>query len=347
MSVSAQTGAIGWKIQSAKGAAPAAPYYWHKVISAEFAPVQDQRPMPPEVGGSGLPSSTLKTGAWGAGRMSIIPRLNSIGWLLLSALGEATASGTGPYYHAFPGAADALATRYLSVRRVVPQASGKFGETFSDAKVVALSFTAVPGQQLAVEAQLAALSFSATATPTGAGWDPTTDGGYESEANIPIATKGSIELPDGTPHTTITNFRLDIVNNTPNIQEERVLGSYFPHDVTVLSRNIIIRMTMFWQDALLWRNIYYNGGTSWSPDVWWGGSPFQAEFQTPGNMAGAGYGGRFGISIPSNGIAWSCDPVPLAGGRTIMMNLTGIVNDNSTGLDYEVYIANSKAGAYS
>ena len=64
-------------------------YRFYALSSCGLAPVKTHGTLPPEIGGRALTAGAYVTGAWGAGPVSIIPRLDDrLGWLLLAAFGD-------------------------------------------------------------------------------------------------------------------------------------------------------------------------------------------------------------------------------------------------------------------
>jgi hypothetical protein len=345
------TSAMGWKAQSAKGVAATGAYYWHKAQDATFAPTEIVAPFPPEIGAGLLPAGLYKGGHWIGGDISMAPRLSqNIGWLLWSFAGSGVVSGSGPYMHTFPGQADAsLPEKWLSFRRMLPEEGGTyFGETFTDCKVASITINGVPGSLLNLRAGVIGLDSTPTTSPSGEGWAPNSDnGGYEVYGDTPITCVSGLELPVGTPLTTVNSISITASNNIPDPRQMLVVGSYSPHDLPVLQRTITIQIDAFWQNSTIYKNLVYNGGSAWSPVVYQNYSPFDVHFDTPGNLSGKGYAGKLGFWANTGAISWTVRGVPLTGGELMRLSITGVVNDISSGEAWRFYLQNGKTAAYS
>lgn len=349
MPLPSMNAAIGWKPQSAKDSSPSAPYYWHKMLNSNFSIVEQVRPIPPELGGTLLPDGMYKGGYWSRGRIDFIPRLQDhFGWLLWSLSGSAYASGSGPYHHVFPGQPDTLVPdKWLSFRRVIPVSGNAFfGETFANCKIGSFSLRAVPGQMLQCSVDVLGMAATGQDNASGSGWDPTTDGGYEAYTGIPIATVSGFELPEGQAMTNVQSANLTIDNGITDPASMMVLGSYTPVDYVALTRNITVEATVFWENATLYKNVYMNGGTSWSPIVYQNYSPFEMWFKTPNNLPGTAYQGELGFYANVGAITWTVTPVELRGGDIIVLNFVGTVNAISSGQAWQLYLNNSRSTVY-
>lgn len=101
--VISQSGIFGFGPQASEGViAPS--FYRHKSQDIDFAPIDDVRMGPPEIGGVPVPTFPYKVGAMSSGGATIAPRLeDTFGWLLYGALGDVTTSGsvTGVSYPEF------------------------------------------------------------------------------------------------------------------------------------------------------------------------------------------------------------------------------------------------------
>ena len=205
----------------------------------------------------------------------------------------------------------------------------------------------MPGQILSCSAEVRGLTVAATDPASGEGWAPTTDSsGFESYTGIPIATVSGFEMPDGVALTNINNVTLTIDNGPADDAAMLVLGSYSPHDILPLARTIRIEATAFWENATQYKNLYFNGGTSWSPIVYQSYSPFDMYFSTPGNLPSVAYPGTLGFYAASGAISWTITPMEIRGGDVLVLNLVGLVNAVTTGEAWKLYLANSRSTLY-
>lgn len=350
MAVPSMNAAIGWKPQSAQGVAATGEFYWHKAQNSNFSIVEQIRPLPPELGGGLLPDGVTKTAYWTKGRIDFVPRLQQhIGWLLWSLAGSGALTGNGPYQHLFPGRADdIIPDNWLTFRRLVPNADGTmYGETFTDCKVTGFTLRAVPGQLLTCSVNVSGLTAAATDPAAGVGWAPMTDNsGYESYSGIPIATVGGFEMPKGMALNNINSAALTIDNGPADDAAMLVLGSYSPHTVLPLARSIRIEVTAFWTGATIYKNVYMNGGTSWSPIIFTGYSPFEMYFHSPSNLPNKAYPGTIGFYAAPGAISWTVTPLELRGGDVILLNMVGMVNAVTSGDAWEIYLKNGRSSLY-
>ena len=309
-----------------------------------MGPVQLQRPFDRELGTTLLPMGIYKGGAYSAGALDMLPRIDdAIAMLLYGFTGSITSTGAGPgYTHILGGNDDSIPTKYMAFRRRIPKAGGTFyGETLWDGRVMGITLRAQAGQMVGMQVNLQALEPIPTDNCSGAGWTPTTDqGGYEDYRRVPIATRALVTMPDGSFATLFRNLQIAMTLNAPRPEDEMVIGSYFPHDITPLSRDITIAGQWFWQNADLYQKIYYGGLSAWSAEPYVGS--FAAEFETPGNcMAGNTLTGLLGFT--GYKVGWTCDPVDLVGNDLVVMNMQGTVINNGSFEDWRIHLRNDTA----
>jgi len=351
MTVPSMNAAIGWHPQvDFDTEFTGNPFYWHKAVSNSFQPIELVQPFPPELGGTLLAGGLYKGGYYAGGDINMVPRLdNNLGWLLWSFAGSASITGSGPYTHIFPGMRDKVVPdKWLTFRRIIPEAGGTFfGEAYANCRVQDIILTAQPGSILNMRASVLGITSTPTSSAAGAGWDPDTDGGYELYTGAPIACKGHVELPDGEPLSDINSATIRLSNGGPNPQQMMVLGQYTPADIPVLSRTITVELTAFWRNATIWKNIHYGGGSTWTPELYQGYSPFDISFETPGNLNGKGYGGSLGFWAAANAITWQARPIDTRGGDIVVMQLVGTVSDVAAGEQWKLLLNNGRSTRYS
>jgi len=135
-------------------------FYYYVARDLAFGPMKNQAALPPEIGGRALPSGMFVAGAWGAGGISLIPRLdNRFGWLLLAAMGDVSTVSDTTIAHYLAGgsgadaginthifrfySSDQFFIPYLTLRRLLPHPTSTYelGEILQDARVAALTVT--------------------------------------------------------------------------------------------------------------------------------------------------------------------------------------------------------------
>jgi hypothetical protein len=345
MGTPAVSGALGWYPQVSKAdyPAPAQAYHWHKVHRATFATAQIQRVFDPETGSSLLPGGAYKGGVWAAGQFALTPRLNdALCWLMFNFAGQVTSTGSGPYTHFFGGADTTAPNKFMAFRRMIPkQDASFFGETFYSGKVVSIAMGVTPGTVAGMNFGVQALVPVPNESPSGTGWAPTTDqGGYDDYSECPVGCKGVFELPDGTPFSEMRNVTVNAVLQTPPPEQQMVLGSYYPTDVTGLARSITIRGQCFWNNPDLYTDMYYGGGTTWTPAIWTGGQPLDLWFETPGTP----FGGASGIlGFKATTVIWEMQPIDIVPGDFVLMDVAATVIDTGSGTDWWFYVRNNTA----
>ena len=297
-----------------------------------------------------LPDGAFKGAVWVAGDVDMIPRLDeSIGWILLAYSGAAQASSVAngsAYKHYFPGVPDTFVpNKWLTARRLTPAsaAADEFGETFIDLKPTQIVFNVTPGNVLGMRTTFGGLFLAERvtdprhATPA---WAPS----YEDFTGVPIATRGAFNMYNNTPFRRVTNLTLTLGIGAPDARQELVVGQYYPHDITPLSRQIQVAFTAFYTDADLYKKLSYADGASWSPVVWEAGA-FNCYFQTPSDTVfGAGTKpGELGFQAAR--MFWRADPITLRGGDTVVMRVTGTVLKaaSEATTDWSVWLQNSKS----
>jgi hypothetical protein len=333
--MSLQSGSLGrfWLgAQTAKGSA-ASTYYGFKANMVDVSPGQDYRDIGQLVGGSLLPGGSIKTAAWSSGGLVMPPPLDDyIGWLLYAFAGSVSTvdNGDSTYSHYFPSGADSTAPgKYLTARRSVPGTDTLY-EQMEDLVPTRLLWGLTPGEFTTLRADLVGRTPS---NPDGSGWSYSA----KDETSVPISCKGAFELPNGTEVETSAAVTMEMVNIVPNLREVLTLGSYYPFDFPVLGRAISVSFSHLWETKDLYVSNYFSAG-DWSPTVY--SSSLDLYVQSPGNITGSvPYELRF--YAPS--VDWRCQPVPLAGGELIRMNMVGTVTDYSSGYDWWLMIKNGTA----
>ena len=305
--------------------------YAFKANLVDVAPAQMVRNVGQLVGGSFLPGGSIKTAAWSGGAMVCPPPLeSSIGWLLHAFAGtvSTTDNGDSTYTHAFPSAADDTApAKYLTARRQIPAGTTLY-EQMLDQVPYRLLFAFAPGEYATMRAEMIGRTFTSETAP---GW---TFANAEDEDSVPIACKGHFELPDATPVTTATGVSLELVNIIPPLQRVLTVGNYYPIDFPVLGRALTVSFSHLWEDKTLYESLYYSTG-EWNPVQY--SSSFELEVQSPGFITGAL---PYKLNFYGQTVDWSCQPLRLAGGDLVEMQMTGTVVDSSSGSDWYLALTN-------
>lgn len=340
MTTVAQAGIFGYGPSAGKEIAVASgSWYRHKATLVDLAIMDDQRLGPPEVGGRPLPTLPYKAGVMVGGGATINPRLEaSLGWLLAGALGSSTTtSGSGGIkYHEMrinntsPGL-----VRWMGFRKYIPSdtAGDDIGETYNDCKITNLVLTLPNDGLVSARVDVLGRTFTLEESPawgitsgSAGGWDPVY-GEFEDYQSVPIGTDpgGYIYVPNF-GELPVVQCQVGIQNMPLDTRMEKVYGSPFLEDVTVVSRAVTLDLTVKWRDPDLYRKILTGSisGTEWSAE------PFTEEIQfrtkSPYNMPGESLPYNLDIDITDAMLALQ-GGIQLAGNNAVMMRFTGTALD--------------------
>lgn len=353
MGTTGQRGIFGFGAQSAMESAATA-FYRHKATDIDIAPIDEVKMGNPEVGGGSFPTFPYKTGPVSAGGATIQPRLeDTLGWALYGALGAVntiTGDGVGDnpevgvYRHEFKPGAVSNFLPWMSVRKYVPGAVGAddYGELYTDLKAVGLTMAFVNNGPLTARLDFLGRMFG-FADPSGWAWE----NGFESFESIPIGCTvgGYMKIPGySASELPIVGATVAIQNAPLDIQQEKVYGSPYLEDVTILQRVMTFDVMLKWQDADLYRSML-TGSTSGTS---WAATPFVQDADilavSPGDIAGQTQPYKLRAEAPS--VMWQPNGgVRLAGNQSVMMRLSGIALEPSSG-DYAKLSLDNKVAAY-
>lgn len=359
MAVIAQAGILGFGPSSGKGVdVVSGSWFRHKANTIDLGIMDDQRLGPPEVGGRPLPTLPYKAGVMVGGGASISPRLEaSIGWLLAGALGQSTTtSGSGgikihtmKLNDTYPGL-----VRWMGFRKFIPPGDGVtdygLGETYKDCKITNMVLT-LPNDGL-VDARVDVLgrNFKLEADPnwgttTGStgGWDATY-GEFEDYPSVPIGTDegGYIYVPSF-GNLPVVQAQVGIQNMPLDPRMEKVYGSPYLEDVTVVSRAVTLDLTVKWTNPDLYREILTGStsGTTWSAQPFTTAVSFLTK--SPANMPDESTPYSLLIEVTEAMLALQ-GAITLAGNNAVIMRFVGTALD-VTG-DYAVFTLTNKYSNY-
>jgi hypothetical protein len=339
MSTPSQRGHIAWAVQSAKvgdGTFAAGDYdsKWqrHRAESVNLGVNDFYDVLPQEVGGTLFANSSYKNGAFVAGGARIYSRLqSSIGHLLYGAAGYATAAtaatGVGRNTRFMVKKEDETLMPWMALRKYTPAAQAASGltEYFIDCKVNMLTIN-VPAMGPTM------MEFAVIGRkPINAQDESATGSSYESGAGLAHSCKGEIELDAfdgqagdvlGTTGGKFTSAQIMIANNISQPDQQMVIGSYHPDDLVPLSRSVQIRMIYKWTDAKLYKKLYYNGGTDWSPIV--GNSKVRIKTASVDKISTTETN-PYSMEFVAPDVDWTMAPPQLAGNNLLFTEFTGIV----------------------
>lgn len=330
---SSERSLLGFARQTAKGTPNTTDNaFKYTLFTRGSAGVQSQVvPLDDEVGGGAMLRDMVKAGYLSMGQMEFIPRPDSLGIMLMGALGSCQsaphATETGVYEHTFtldPDPIDQFSAPYYTAR-FAP--GGMWGEQYQDARfnALALSWRAanfVRGQMSFLGGQA-----SRIASPT---WTATAAPDTTPPFITPTAT---IELPTGTAAKVLSGSF--VAGMAIPLDEQWIVGAYLPDDFDITKRTYALQLVLKIADASLYSQMTYDpaGGNAWVASLM-REAQFSVNFN--GNYPAAG-AVDYGLEISGNGqadnagnVVWSAQPIGLRPGQQVVMAVTGVfLNDNA------------------
>lgn len=355
MAVTAQSGIFSWGMQAAKDTL-ATNFYQHRAADIDLAAISDDRLGPPEVGGIPVPTFPYRAGIMAAGGATINPRLeNTFGWLLLGAAGLATfttdknlqgTTVTGFYSHTFNFSTVAGYVPWMSFRKLIPGASSTeyLGESYEDCKIVSLAL-ALPNDG-PVNARVDVLGRTVEFNDAAESWSYE-NAEFEDYESIPIScvTGGYIEVPDGTV-LPITQATVTLANQPLDIRQEKVYGSPYLEDVTVIGRQLSVDMICKWTDPELYLSIL-TGSTTGTNLVWTAAPWVQSLDILSLSSRDAVTGQPYQLRVEAPSVMYQIvGGIRLAGNGAVMMRIQGTALAPSTGNYYKISLGNTRNTVY-
>jgi hypothetical protein len=336
MAITAQAGVFSFGPQVAKGTL-ATSFYQHRGSDIDLATISDDRLGPPEVGGIPTPTIPYRAGVMANGGALINPRLeNTLGWLLYGALGAVNTiedkdvlgnTVTDMYDHQFTFATDAGYVPWMSFRKYIPgtTAANSLGETFKDCKIVALTL-ALPNDGL-INARVDALGITGgTSFESNPTWNTEYENTeFEDYDSIPIGSVvgGFLKVPGfSATALPITQATITLQNAPLDIRQEKVYGSPYLEDVTIIGRQMTIDMVCKWKDPQLYRAILTGStnGTQWTA------TPFVEDLDVVAmsSVVAPSLAVPYGLRVTADAVMYQVQGgIRLAGGQSVMLRVTG------------------------
>lgn len=341
MSQTSSIGVLGVAHQSGKGTANTS-FTYIPATNLGLNAQQTVNQLPLEISGDVFPLNSYKTGVSTGGSVSIQVRPDSFGLLLLGLCGQDTVtpvpSQSGAYSHVMvpytPNGSNDLPwlTTFKSVGRL-------WGEQYVDTKVSGIRLDIAKQSIVNSQVSLFGITPSET-TPYSTG---TPDSGplfQTCQTTVSLQQEGQ-----GTNISaqSVLVERVSLDFQTRLSQDEYVVGSYVPADVTLLSRAVQISYDIVIRDAALRRAVYQNGGTSaWSPTVYRGHLNLVLASNT--NVASTTQPYQMTIDLP--GIDFAMMPVTMQAGELIRANLSAHVTLGPSGTDKFTFTTINATASY-
>lgn len=351
-------------IQSSDGS-----FHYFPFISCGYGVQQGVGQLPTESGNSkALGGGTYKTGAWAAGNVDIIPRMdNRIYHLLEGVFGDASTytdqtiaqviadsgSEVGVNTHLF-GFADGseFDIPWFTTHRLLPHstASSQVGEITQDARIGNFMLTAGAGAYATSRLGLLGRVNNATVFDLNPGWAaPTLD---DSDTYLLTTCAGSVKLSvtDGTPSTLtefdVGNVMMGVTNNLTGPNDLRKIGSMHPISYTVLSRTIVFQTTFFISDYDFYVQVFCGGadpvidaGVSCTPVA----GDIDITLQSPAVIGSTSEYHEMRIRTTQANVQWTAAPLVLVPDQPVLIQATGTLKRVDAGRDIECYIQNGQA----
>ena len=294
-------------------------------------------PLDQEVGGGAMLRDMVKVGVTSGGGMDFIPRPQSLGDLLLGALGEVDSVDNldGSFTHTFSLPNDQFSAPYFTIRSAP---GNMWGEQFQDVRVsgLAISFAGARFIEGAVQ-----FTGGLPLKVSTAAWN--------AAANVDdgpqfVAPLGDIEIPLATDVKVLSGsvaFGIAIP-----LDEQFIIGSYSPDDFDINQRSMVITLNIKVTDDVLYTKMMYDkdSGNAWLANMF-AEADIKLEMVSPVDAAsGVPYSISFKAKVADDNILWSAQPIAIRAGRQIVMQVTGVVIGVNSGDPIEVVLINQESG---
>jgi len=336
-------------------------YSFYALSSCGLAPVKTHGTLPPEIGGRALTAGAYATGAWGAGPVSIIPRLDDrLGWLLLAAFGDVStvANTKASQLNLFPGGihgndagiyshifryniSDEYFVPWLSLRRTLPNttAANIVGEQFQDGRLATFSLAATAGAPL-----MADMNFLARLNQSNYDFDYAPSWGTATYDDPDIFAVTSC---DGS-YVKIAGVAFDAVavsvaagNILLPPAQSLVIGSIDPKDFPNLGRAMSVTVTFLVDDWNFYVSVLKGASASGDANVACTvySTDLDVMFASAEVITGTEpYKLRIATNPDENNAAWTLEPVRIVPNRPIVCQATCTVLAADTATNYPFYV---------
>jgi len=301
MVLSADSSVFGVAQQTGKGTPNVTDADFKYILFTEGVPTPQNitRALDREVGAGALPQGSVKVGVLSGAQMQFIPRPQTLGELLYAQLGAVSTEDNTTYFtHTFTLPTD------------------QFSQPGADFMRGAFAFQGGLPQKVA----------------SMAAWAPQT---YIDEGPQFLSPVSSIEVPTSTS-IKVLEGAITMGSAVP-LDEQWIVGSYYPDDTPTVNRAIGLTMTVLIEDNTLYQKLMYDptGGADWTADIFREadialsfvsdqevdtGVPYSLLFEANGQNAASG----------DSNIQWSVQPVAIQAGRQMKMIISGIFTASPT-----------------
>jgi hypothetical protein len=155
-----------------------------------------------------------------------------------------------------------------------------------------------------------------------------------------------VQIPDfSSEELPVVSATVGIANQPLPMNRERVYGSPYMRDITIVGRAMTIDMVVQWEDPDLYKSILTGSasGTEWSC------SPFTTNLEilanSPDNMSGETV--PYSLKVEAAEVLLSVQGgITLAGSDAVMMRLTGVALAQTSASDYAKFTLTNLHTAY-
>jgi hypothetical protein len=327
---------FGLAKQTAKGTpALVADATWFLATDQSAGAQPRVRQLPREMGGGMLPRGMVKTGVNGMAALRGVPRPDTLGHILLGLAGKVTttqvdpdttpASGDEYYSHEFVIDTDPASVPYYTMFRAI---SNSFGEQVADVKIAALTM------------DMAAINF-VSGEFSMAGIEPTLVSDISSWSPAPAATPpfvacvGDVKLQSADTITTLPVRSATLtIANAQAVDENFIIGSYFPRDIDVIARTATLEFVVLVKDSTLYGKLMYDpaGGSSWLADMFDTASVDHITFKSAEDIDGMTTNAiPYELSLTGAKAQWAAQPISMRGADNVMVRVAGTIIQPSSG----------------
>ncbi|HUW12882.1 MAG TPA: phage tail tube protein [Anaerolineae bacterium] len=336
-------------------------FYYYVARDLAFGPVKNQAALPPEIGGRALPSGMFVSGIWGAGGISMIPRLdNRFGWLLLAAMGDVSTVSDTTIAHYLAGGSGADAginthifkffstdqffTPYLTIRRLLPHPTdaNSLGEILQDGRVAALTITGAAAAPITADLDVLARLYQ---DDYQFDFDPGWSASYDEFDHFPVANcTGHFKVESTTFQATAAS--VTVVNTLLPPAQSLQIGSVDPIDFPVLGRAVTVTATILIEDYALYVSTFSgatnDGATDANASCIIYKADVDVEFASQTYISGTEpYRLRLISDTSENNVAWQARPIRVQPNRPIVLQVTATVLSTETGDPFTILLQNA------
>jgi len=239
-----------------------------------------------------------------------------------TASGDQVAVGwtTGAYKHVFKFASDVSSLPWLNIGKKIPGDSTQMYTDVLDNRLASGEFTIPQAGPVAARFAAVGRNPSFPESPT---WSVD---GMDSGSSFPISNAtGFFKMPGWSASSVgVAGMMFGFANGLTSPQEEMVVGSYYPEDFGVRSRQAVVRFAMKWSDPALYRHILTgadSGSESFTPEVFT--TSVQASVSTPANISSS-VAEPYRLQFDMANVNFAPNGAPrLAGNQTIAVEYVG------------------------